>query len=103
MTDDLNAESALGNLNVGGDSGGTDFQELLGDVPLEVSVELGRVSLTLKEIAQRLGPGSIIELNKLTGETLDVRVNERLVAHAEAVAVGERYGIRIVEIIGLEE
>ena len=48
---------------------------------------------------QRLGPGSIITLGKLTGEKLDVRVNERLVARGEAVAVGERYGIRIVEII----
>ncbi|MBI4509621.1 MAG: flagellar motor switch protein FliN, partial [Deltaproteobacteria bacterium] len=73
-----------------------------GDVPLDVSVELGRVTMTLKDIAARLGPGSIIELNKLAGETLDVRINERLVAHAEAVAVGERYGIRIVEIIAKE-
>ncbi|MFH0902357.1 MAG: flagellar motor switch protein FliN [Pseudomonadota bacterium] len=83
----------------GGRSGGENFEELLGTVPLELSVELGRVTLTLKDIAMRLGPGSVIELNKLAGETLDVRVNEHLVAHAEAVAVGERYGIRIVEIV----
>ena len=99
MSDDLNPAESMG---LEEEAPSTDFQELLGDVPLEVSVELGRVTMTLRDIAQRLGPGSIIELNKLTGESLDVRVNERLVAHAEAVAVGERYGIRIVEIIGTE-
>lgn len=78
---------------------GALIEELLHDVPLEVSVELGRVSLNLREIAARLGPGSIIPLNKMTGDKLDVRVNNRLVARAEAVAVGERCGIRIVEIV----
>lgn len=82
--------------------GNTDaglIEELLHDVPLEVSVELGRVSLNLREIAARLGPGSIIPLNKMTGDKLDVRVNNRLVARAEAVAVGERCGVRIIEIV----
>lgn len=80
-----------------------NFQDLLADVPLELSVELGRVNMSLRDLGARMGPGSIIELNKLAGETLDVRVNERLVAYAEAVAVGERYGIRIVEIVGQED
>jgi flagellar motor switch protein FliN/FliY len=75
------------------------FQVLLHDVPLELSVELGRVTLNLRELAARLGPGSVIPLNKLTGDKLDVRVNNRLVARAEAVAVGERLGVRIVEIV----
>ncbi len=75
------------------------FQDLLHDVPLELSVELGRVSMNLRDLASRLGPGSIIPLNRMTGDTLDVRVNSRLVARAEAVAVGERSGIRIVEIV----
>jgi len=78
---------------------GALIEELLHDVPLEVSVELGRVSLNLREIAARLGPGSIIPLNKMTGDKLDVRVNNRLVARAEAVAVGERCGVRIIEIV----
>jgi flagellar motor switch protein FliN/FliY len=109
---DLGGMGDLGGGMGGGGTGGSggppatgnpnEFDELLGDVPLDLSVELGRVTMALREIAARLGPGSVIELNKLTGETLDVRVNERLVAHAEAVAVGERYGIRIVEIVGLE-
>ena len=78
---------------------GPGFEALLGDVPLEVTVELGRVSLTLREVGERLGPGSVIPLSKLTGESLDIRVNDRLVARAEAIAIGERYGARIVEII----
>lgn len=79
------------------------FETLLKDVPLELSVELGRTTLTLREVAQRLGPGSIIPLGKLTGEKLDVRVNERLVARGEAVAVGERYGVRIVDLVVSKE
>ncbi|HTE54159.1 MAG TPA: FliM/FliN family flagellar motor switch protein [Kofleriaceae bacterium] len=78
---------------------GESMKALLHDVPLELAVELGRVTLNLGELAARLGPGSIIPLNKSTGEKLDVRVNGRLVARAEAVAVGERCGIRIVEIV----
>lgn len=76
------------------------FENLLADVPLELSVELGRVTLTLRELGERLGPGSVIPLTKLTGEKLDIRINDRLVARGEAVAVGERYGVRIVEILG---
>ena len=84
----------------GSDGDPSSFEVLLRDVPLELSVELGRVTLSLKELAGRLGPGSVIPLGKMTGEKLDVRVNERLVARGEAVAVGERYGVRIVEIVG---
>lgn len=72
---------------------------VLHDVPLEISVELGRTTMTLSELVQRLGPGSVIPLDKMTGQKLDVRVNQRLIARAEAVAVGERTAIRIVEIV----
>ena len=87
---------------MGGAVDGQSFETLLSDVPLELSVELGRITLSLRDVAARLGPGSIIPLSKLTGEKLDVRINERLVARAEAVAIGERYGIRIVEIVRSE-
>jgi flagellar motor switch protein FliN/FliY len=82
---------------------GESLKSLLHDVPLELAVELGRITLNLGELAARLGPGSIIALNKSTGEKLDVRVNGRLVARAEAVAVGERCGVRIVEIVSNAE
>ena len=77
----------------------TSFESVLSDIPLQLAVELGRVTLTLREIAGRLGPGSIITLSTLTGDKLDVRVNDRLIARGEAVAVGDRYGVRIVEIV----
>jgi len=82
---------------------GESLKSLLSDVPLELAVELGRITLNLGDLAARLGPGSVIPLNKTTGDKLDVRVNGRLVARAEAVAVGERCGVRIVEIVSHSE
>jgi flagellar motor switch protein FliN/FliY len=79
------------------------LESLLHDVPLEVTVELGRVRMNISELAARLGPGSIITLDKATGAPLDVRVNSRLVARAEAIAIGERTGIRIVELVGSKD
>lgn len=76
------------------------LEALLHDVPLEVTVELGRVRMNLSELTARLGPGSIITLDTPTGAPLDVRVNNRLVARAEAIAIGEKCGIRIVELVG---
>ena len=76
------------------------MESLLHDVPLEVSVELGRVRLPLGELATRLSPGAVIPLDKLSGALLDVRVQSRLIARAEAVAIGERLGIRILELVG---
>ena len=75
-------------------------EALLHDVPLEVTVELGRIRMNLSDLVSRLGPGSIITLDTPTGAPLDVRVNNRLVARAEAIAVGEKCGIRIVDIVG---
>lgn len=76
--------------------------ELLLDVPLQLSVELGRRRMTVAEVLE-LGAGSVIELSKSSGEALDVYVNDRLVARGEAVVVGERYGIRIREILSNEQ
>jgi flagellar motor switch protein FliN len=76
------------------------METLLHDVPLEVSVELGRVRMPLGELAARLSPGSVIALDKAAGALLDVRVQSRLIARAEAVAIGERCGIRILELVG---
>ena len=78
------------------------IESMLSDVPLQLTIELGRTTLTLAELAARLGPGSVIVLDKVTGAPLDVRVNARLVARAEAVAVGDRCAIRILEIVDKE-
>ena len=79
------------------------LEALLHDVPLELTVELGRIRLSLSELAARLGPGSIITLDTATGAPLEVRVNSRLVARAEAIAIGEKCGIRIVELLGSKD
>lgn len=79
------------------------LEALLHDVPLDVSVELGRIRINLSELAARLGPGSILTLDTPTGAPLDVRVNNRLIARAEAIAIGEKVGVRIVELVGGKE
>lgn len=72
--------------------------ELIMDVPLDVSVVLGRTRKSIKEILE-FAPGTIIELDKLAGEAIDVMVNQKLVAKGEVVVIEESFGIRIIEII----
>lgn len=76
--------------------------QLLFDVPLNVTVELGRTKLTLKEVME-LGVGSLIELDKLTGEPVDVYVNNKLIARGEVVVIDENFGVRITEIVSPKE
>jgi flagellar motor switch protein FliN len=68
------------------------------DIPLEVSVELGRTKMLINELLQ-LGQGSVIELNKLAGEPLEILINRKLVARGEAVVVNEKFGVRLTDII----
>jgi flagellar motor switch protein FliN/FliY len=72
--------------------------ELLFDVPLKVVVELGRARMTLKQVMD-LTTGSLIELDKLTGEPVDVLVNGKLIARGEVVVIDENFGVRITEIV----
>lgn len=72
--------------------------ELILDIPLKVSVELGRTKVLVNDLLQ-LGQGSVIELNKLAGDPLEVLVNEKLVARGEVVVVNEKFGIRLTDII----
>ena len=72
--------------------------DLIMDVPLEVTVELGRTSKSIKEILD-FSPGTIIELDKLAGEPIDVLVNGKFVAKGEVVVIEENFGIRVTEII----
>ncbi|MDD6069747.1 MAG: flagellar motor switch phosphatase FliY [Clostridiales bacterium] len=72
--------------------------DLIMDVPLEVTVELGRTSKSIKEILE-FAPGTIIELDKIAGEPIDVLVNGKLVAKGEVVVIEESFGIRITDII----
>lgn len=72
--------------------------DLIMDVPLEVTVELGRTNKSIKEILD-FSPGTIIELNKLAGEPVDVLVNGKFVAKGEVVVIEENFGIRVTEIV----
>lgn len=74
------------------------------DVPVEVTIELGRRNMRIAEVL-RLGPGSTLELDKVSGDPLDIYVNNQLIARGEAVVVGERYGVRLTEVLvgGMEQ
>jgi len=68
------------------------------DVPLEITVELGRSKMLINDLL-KLGQGSVIELPKVAGETLEILANQRLVARGEVVVVNDKYGVRLTEII----
>lgn len=72
--------------------------EFILDVPLEVTVELGRTKLLIHELL-KLGQGSVIELTKLAGETLEILANQKLIARGEVVVVNEKYGVRLTEVV----
>lgn len=75
---------------------GTHAVEMLMDIPVTISVELGRVRMRIDEL-MKLTSGSVIELNKLVGETLDIYINDKLVARGEAVVTNDKIGIRLTE------
>ena len=76
--------------------------DLIMDIPLKVTVELGRTKMVVNELLN-LGQGSVIELQKLAGEPLEVLVNNKLVARGEAVVVNEKFGVRLTDIISQTE
>jgi flagellar motor switch protein FliN/FliY len=76
--------------------------ELLLDVPLDLSVELGRTRMSIQDLLS-LGPGSVVELDKIAGEPLDILVNSRLVARGEVVVVNDKFGVRITDIVSPSE
>ncbi len=76
--------------------------DMLLDVTMPVSIELGRTSMPIQDILN-LGPGSVVELNKLAGEPVDLLVNEKLIARGEVVVVDENFGIRITSMTSKED
>ena len=79
-------------------SGKTANLDLILDIPLTVTVELGRSKMLINDLLQ-LGQGSVIELTKLAGEPLEVLVNQKLVARGEVVVVNEKFGVRLTDIV----
>ena len=101
MDDILNAEAPeLENLH--SETENTKNLELILDIPLRVTVELGRAKMVVSELLN-LGQGSVIELNKLAGEPMEILVNDKLVARGEAVVVNEKFGVRLTDIISPKE
>src|SRR5215213_8360932 len=101
MADEKNNVTPL-NADGGGsqerNSGKERNLDLILDIPLRVTVELGRTKMVVSELLN-LGQGSVIELNKLAGEPMEVLVNDKLVARGEAVVVNEKFGVRLTDII----
>lgn len=76
--------------------------EFLLDIPLQISVEVGRSRILIKELLE-MQEGTVVELDKLAGEPLDVYVNSRLIARGEAVLVNEKFGIRLTDVVSPAE
>ena len=72
--------------------------DFLYDIPLNISVEVGRSKIKLKDLL-KMGEGYVLELDKLAGEPLDLYVNSKLIAKGEAVMVGEKFGIRLTDVV----
>ena len=72
------------------------------DIPLQLTVELGRTKLLVRDVLQ-LNQGSVVELERASGEPLDVFVNGTLVAHGEVVVVNDKFGIRLIDVVSPAE
>ena len=84
------------------DTGGARDLDFILDIPLDVSVELGRTEMLVNDLL-RLGQGSIVELTKLADQPMDIYVNRKLFARGEVVVVNEKFGIRLTDIISPTE
>ena len=84
-----------------GPAGSPELEVIL-DIPVSISMEVGRTSITIRNLLQ-LNQGSVIELDRLAGEPLDVLVNGTLIAHGEVVVVNEKFGIRMTDVISPSE
>ncbi len=76
--------------------------EFLLDIPVEITVQIGMTRMLIKDLLQ-LGQGSVVELDKLAGEPMEILANNRLVARGEVVVVNEKFGIRLTDIISPTE
>jgi len=100
-TMELDEFDAAGAMDAGSDGAQPDLDVIL-DIPVSISMEVGRTSITIRNLLQ-LNQGSVIELDRLAGEPLDVLVNGTLIAHGEVVVVNEKFGIRMTDVISPSE
>lgn len=114
LADQLVAEAAGMAAGSGGNGGGSSKSagegggqkdrnlNLILDIPLKVTVELGRTKMPVSELLN-LTQGSVIELSKLAGEPMEVYVNDKLIARGEAVVINEKFGVRLTDVISPAE
>lgn len=91
-------DSVFKSLDVGDVSGSLQDIDMIMDIPVRLTVELGRTKMTIKELL-RLSQGSVVALDGLAGEPLDILINGYLIAQGEVVVVADKYGVRITDII----
>ncbi|MBN1627567.1 MAG: flagellar motor switch protein FliN [Deltaproteobacteria bacterium] len=100
-TSEKDSRSDMNLPDIDNEFGGVDTthnMDFLLDIPLEITVELGSSKITIGDLL-KLSQGSVVELNKLTDEPLDIYVNKKLMAHGEVVVVNEKFGIRLTNIV----
>ncbi len=102
LDNDDRAGSASAPKNLQGNTEQSRGLDFLYDVPLQISVEVGRSKILLKDLL-RMGEGYVIELDKMAGEPLDLYVNSRLIARGEAVMVGDKFGIRLTDVVSTSD
>jgi flagellar motor switch protein FliN len=81
---------------------GDENLEMILDIPVTISMEIGRTKISIRNLLQ-LNQGSVVELDRLAGEPMDVLVNGTLIAHGEVVVVNEKFGIRLTDVISAQE
>ena len=96
-------QAAMDNLVDDADANSSNVElEAILDIPVSLSVRIGQTRLNIRNLLQ-LNQGSVVELDRLAGEPLDVLVNDTLVAHGEVVVINEKYGIRMTDIVSAHE
>jgi flagellar motor switch protein FliN len=93
-------ETTVSAPGAGGADGPPELERLY-DVPVELAVEIGRTQMTIRETLA-LGPGSIVTLNRLAGEPVDLLVNGKPIARGEVVVIDEEFGLRVTEVVASE-
>lgn len=106
MAEEEVQEHEFENLKEEGKAGGNGSKqrdiEFLLDIPVELTVQLGNARMLIKDLLQ-LGQGSVVELEKLAGEPMEIMANNKLIARGEVVVVNEKFGVRLTDIISPTE
>lgn len=92
---DLEAEAMSGDV-------GANSLDMILDIPITVAVEIGRTRISISELL-KLNQGSVVELDRLAGEPMDITVNGTLIAHGEVVVVNEKFGVRLTDVVSASE